>query len=183
MRGAGAIGVATLIRHLFPIGFRPIGDAAMYTRRTLVGLSLLPLALIACSSGNKDTSTESPKPAPAHTAPPEPAKPTPAAKPTTPSDEEEVPSRAAAKVRFGAQPAYDYDGEGVKIDQVMPDTSAEEGGVKSGDILKTWNGKKIDDIYKWMAYLGEANPGDVVDVGVLRDKKTVSLKVKLKPAE
>lgn len=155
----------------------------MTSRRSIVAACVLSLALAACSSNEKPAPPEQAKPA--STAPTEtPSKPVTTAKPSTPAEtEEEPPSRSSAKVRFGAQPAYDYDGEGVQIDRVMPDTSAEEGGIKSGDILKTWNGQKIDDIYKWMDYLAKANPGDVVDVGVLRDKKMVSLKVKLKAAE
>ncbi|MEL7473537.1 MAG: M28 family peptidase [Planctomycetota bacterium] len=90
-------------------------------------------------------------------------------------------SMGGVKVRFGIMPGNYNDAKpGILVQDVMSDTSAEDGGVRAGDRLMTWNGKPMTDMMAWMGYLGEHEPGDVVKVGVDRDGETVELDITLK---
>lgn len=85
------------------------------------------------------------------------------------------------RVRFGISPGSYSDGEpGVLVGEVFPGTSAADAGVQKGDRLMTWNGEEIPDVQGWMTFLRKANPGDVVDITVLRGGQTIPLKVTLK---
>lgn len=96
-----------------------------------------------------------------------------------PAAEPQTPRMAALRVRFGVSPGYGVEGEGVLIDDVSEGGSAHEGGVRPGDRLVAWNGEKITDIVGWMGMMSRHNPGDVVEVTVMRDGREVKLNVKL----
>ncbi len=89
------------------------------------------------------------------------------------------PSRM--KVRFGIAPG-DYSGEqpGVLVGDVYEGTSAAEAGIKTGDLMTSWNGKELKSVEAWMPLLTEHSPGDVVEVGLTRDGKPMTVKVTLK---
>jgi S1-C subfamily serine protease len=88
------------------------------------------------------------------------------------------------KIRFGIMPGnYDDDQDGVLVDDVYEGTSAADAGIQRGDRLMTWNSRTITDIPKWMEFMSAHNPGDVVDVGVLRGGKMEQIKVTLKGPE
>jgi Zn-dependent M28 family amino/carboxypeptidase len=91
-----------------------------------------------------------------------------------------APGPVAVKVRFGITPGYIDDGEGVLVDDVHEGTSAAEAGVRKGDRLIRWGGKKLESVEGWLPLLSGAKPGDVVEVVVLRDGKEVPITVKLK---
>jgi Zn-dependent M28 family amino/carboxypeptidase len=86
------------------------------------------------------------------------------------------------RVRFGIAPGKYGDDDGVLVGDVSDGTSASEAGIKPGDRLIKWNGKKIEGVESWMPMLSEAKPGDVVDVTVIRDGKEQVIKVTLKAA-
>lgn len=158
----------------------------MFTRRALVAAFALPLALVACSSDNSGKSAEpqtAPAPAPAQTPPPPPKTVTPSAQqaPTPGQPAPSSASRTGMKVRFGIMPGnYDDDQDGVEVGEVYEGTSAGDAGIKQGDRLMTWNGKKITTVENWMQHMAPHKVGDVVDVGVLRDGQIVPIKVTLK---
>ncbi len=156
-------------------------------RRALVAALALPIALVACSSNNNGKAAEStpaPAPAPAQTPPPKTTTPSAPPAPTPVADDTPAPSRTGMKFRFGIMPGnYDDDQDGVEVGDVYEGTSAADAGIKPGDRLMTWNGKKIIDVQDWMKHMAPHNAGDVVDVGVLRDGKVIPIKVTLKPAE
>lgn len=83
-------------------------------------------------------------------------------------------------VRFGIMPG-NYDGEdgGVLVAGVTPGSSAAEAGLKDGDRLMRWDGRKIADVREWMGMLAEHDPGDQVKVGVMRDGTEITLEVTL----
>ncbi len=89
------------------------------------------------------------------------------------------PSRM--KVRFGIAPG-DYSGTepGVLVGDVYEGTSAAEAGIKTGDLITTWNGTPVKSVEAWMPMLSSHNPGDVVGVGLVRDGQTVTVQVTLK---
>lgn len=92
-------------------------------------------------------------------------------------------SRARIRVRFGIQPAEYGEGEGgILVAQVLPETSASEGGLQAEDVIVSWNGNQVDNVGTWMEQLAEHAPGDEVQVGVLRDGELRVLDVVLKPS-
>jgi hypothetical protein len=84
---------------------------------------------------------------------------------------------AGFSVTLGVIPDYAFEGEGMKIGGVRTDGAAEKGGIRSGDVIIGLKGKKILNIYDYMAVLGELKAGQKVDVSVLRGSETLRLTV------
>jgi aminopeptidase N len=91
-----------------------------------------------------------------------------------------APGPVPVKVRFGITPGYIDDGEGVLVDDVHEGTSAAEAGIKKGDRMVKWDGKKLEGVEGWMPLLSAAKVGDLIEVTVIRDGKEMPIKVKLK---
>lgn len=74
------------------------------------------------------------------------------------------------KVRFGIAPG-DYSGEeeGVLVGEVMPGLPADKAGLKAGDLMVEWDGRKLRDVEGWMPMLAAHKPGDVVRITYVRD--------------
>ncbi len=83
------------------------------------------------------------------------------------------------RVRFGISPGYGSDGPGIGVASVSEGGSADTAGVLPGDRLVRWDGQKLSDVQSWMPLLGQHEPGDVVNIGVLRDGEEVTLEVTL----
>ena len=73
----------------------------------------------------------------------------------------------------------DPDGKDCKILEVYPKSPAEKAGLKEGDIITEFAGKAIDNFEDLVAATERVRPGQVVTVEVLRNNKTLSLKLKL----
>ena len=69
--------------------------------------------------------------------------------------------------------------KGCLIDGTSPDSPAEKGGLKGGDMIVQWNKMPIKNLYDLMKGLNTSKPGDVVTLKVKRNKKDVEPKVKL----
>lgn len=82
-------------------------------------------------------------------------------------------------VRFGVSPQYSGEGQGIGISSVSDDGPAAKAGVQSGDRLVRWDGQKLTDVEGWMPLLARHEPGDVVNIGVLRDGEEITLEVTL----
>jgi len=97
------------------------------------------------------------------------------------------PARAGFSVYLGTMPDYaeSDSGKGIKLAGVREGSPAEKGGLKSGDTIVKFAGKPVSTIQDYMENLSRSKPGDVVDLGVLRDGKEVTLKVTLgkRPSE
>lgn len=82
------------------------------------------------------------------------------------------------RVRFGIAPG-DYSGDvaGVAVGDVFPGTSAANAGLKSGDVITSWNGKAVASVEEWMPLLATHAPGDKVKVEFVRAgaKQTVEV--------
>ncbi|MEM1329186.1 MAG: M28 family peptidase [Planctomycetota bacterium] len=89
---------------------------------------------------------------------------------------------ASIKVRFGISPgSYGAGAEpGVLVGDVFPGNSAAEGGIEAGDRMVRWNGTDIPTVEAWMPQLSKHEPGDVVDVTVVRDGEEITLPITLK---
>jgi serine protease Do/serine protease DegQ len=69
--------------------------------------------------------------------------------------------------------------QGALISQVMPGSSAEEAGLKAGDIVVSVNGKPVDDANELRNAIGLKRSGDSVKIEFIRDgkKRTVTAKL------
>lgn len=71
------------------------------------------------------------------------------------------------------------DDEGALVSDLAPDGPAEKAGIKRGDVVVEFNGKKVKDISDLTNLAAETAPGTEVDVKIIEDGKTKTIKVKL----
>lgn len=84
------------------------------------------------------------------------------------------------RVVMGLAPGYAEDGQpGMLVEAVSDDGPAEVAGMKAGDRIVRISDKPVANIYDYMAATRTNNPGDVVEVVVLRDGKELTLSVTL----
>lgn len=69
--------------------------------------------------------------------------------------------------------------EGLRVDGVRKDGPAERGGIKKGDVIIQMNGKPVKDIYEYMHRLNQLEPGQTVNVDVMRNGKKIILLIQL----
>ncbi|MHC5111042.1 MAG: M20/M25/M40 family metallo-hydrolase [Planctomycetota bacterium] len=87
------------------------------------------------------------------------------------------------RVVMGLAPGYVDDGKpGMQVDAVNPDGPADLGGMKSGDRIISISGKKVQNVYDYMAATRGNAAGDTVEVVVLREGKEIKLQVTLAAA-
>jgi serine protease Do len=67
--------------------------------------------------------------------------------------------------------------KGALISEVFENSPAEKGGIKIGDVVRTINGKTIEDANDLRHTVAMLRPGETADFEVLRDGKNVKLKV------
>ncbi len=87
-------------------------------------------------------------------------------------------ARGAMRAYLGTIPDYAQgDIKGVKLSGVSPIGPAAKGGVKGGDIIIKLGGKDVLNIYDYTAILGDLKIGKETDITVLREGKSVELKI------
>lgn len=93
-------------------------------------------------------------------------------------------SRGSAKVRLGIRPASygETDQPGVAVGGVYEGTSAGRAGMLEGDRIVRWGGDEIPDIGAMMAKLATHEPGDEVEIVVVRGGEEVALVVVMQGA-
>ncbi len=69
--------------------------------------------------------------------------------------------------------------EGVIVSDVKKGSPADRAGFKVGDIIQEINAEKVVDDAAMIAIVDEARVGDIIRIKVLREKKTIDLKLKL----
>lgn len=74
---------------------------------------------------------------------------------------------------------YGVDRTGTYIAQIENNSVAAKGGAQVGDCVLTFNGQEVTDASTLKELLGECNPGDVVEMQVLRNGQTVTLTLTL----
>jgi len=82
------------------------------------------------------------------------------------------------RVTLGIVPDYSEEVQGMKVGDVRTGTPAEKAGIKPGDVIVKLGGREIKNIYDYTYALGDFNPGDEVEVVVLRGDEKLSFKVK-----
>ncbi len=85
----------------------------------------------------------------------------------------------AVRVRVGIAPDSYGGNDGVMVGRVYEGTSAELGGVKEGDRIIRWGEQEVTTVESWMPMLGAHQPGDEVEIIVVRDGEEVTLTLEL----
>jgi hypothetical protein len=81
-----------------------------------------------------------------------------------------APARAAPRrAALGTVPDFAFEGEGVRLTGVMPESPAAGAGLRAGDILVAVNGQGIVDLRGYAEVLRELAPGDAVAIDYQRD--------------
>ena len=70
--------------------------------------------------------------------------------------------------------------EGIYVAKVLEESSAEEAGLKAGDVITAIDGKEMNKMADLQEYLAKKRPGDKVSVSYQRDKKKASKTMTLK---
>lgn len=83
------------------------------------------------------------------------------------------------KVYVGTIPDYTAQANGFRISGVNEGSPAQKAGLKEGDIITNFGGKKVGDIYDYTKALGDFSPGQEIDIEIMRDGKPLKLKLKL----
>ncbi len=78
---------------------------------------------------------------------------------------------------------FKYDGDGVLVTDIMDDSSADDAGIKSGDIIITFNGEKTTTGSVLRNLVGKIAPNDKVTIKLFRDGKSIDVKVTMKEKE
>jgi hypothetical protein len=87
-------------------------------------------------------------------------------------------TRTGLRVYLGTIPDYAQgDIKGVKLSGVSPVGPAAKAGVKAGDIIVKLGAKDIQNIYDYTYVMGDLKIGEETTVVVLRDGKSVELKI------
>ena len=80
---------------------------------------------------------------------------------------------------FGSIPDFGEGVKGVKFADITAGSPAAKAGLKAGDVMVEFDGKKIDNLYDFTYALQAKKPGDQVLVKVVRDGQTISATVLL----
>ena len=92
-----------------------------------------------------------------------------------------APEQPATERRasLGTMPDFAFEGEGVRVQQVMPGSAAEAAGIDAGDIVVSLDGQPVTDLRSYSGLLKAHAPGDEVNVIVLREGSELEFKVTL----
>ncbi len=69
--------------------------------------------------------------------------------------------------------------EGALVSRVMPDSPAEESGVKPGDVILSFNGEPLPTSGSLPPLVGSVDPGQIISLNVVRDGKPIEFKVEI----
>ncbi|NOX36705.1 MAG: M20/M25/M40 family metallo-hydrolase [Calditrichaeota bacterium] len=91
-----------------------------------------------------------------------------------------APPRGTRRVSTGTVPDFAYSGEGVKIGSIVPDSPAAQAGLQAGDIIIRVEDQPIKSLRDYSDVLKKYNPGDTIQLTVLRDHQEVEVRLTLK---
>ncbi|TAL68085.1 MAG: M28 family peptidase [Bacteroidetes bacterium] len=87
--------------------------------------------------------------------------------------------RGYGKVWFGVVPDFEENPKGLKITGTAGGSPAQKAGLQNGDIITRFGDKTVKNLYDLTYCLKEYNPGDVVDIYIIRNDKEMKLKCTL----
>ena len=72
---------------------------------------------------------------------------------------------------------YMFQGDGMRIDGVIPERPAEKAGILKGDIVIKMGTVEIKDMQSYMTGLSKLNPRDTAEIEIIRNSKKMKLNV------
>lgn len=87
-------------------------------------------------------------------------------------------TRPKYKVTMGIMPDYAEHGDGLHVDGVTENRPAQLAGIKEGDIITKIGTTEIKEVYSYMDALTKITPGDELEVVIIREGETKTVKVK-----
>ncbi|NNC90525.1 MAG: serine protease [Akkermansiaceae bacterium] len=87
--------------------------------------------------------------------------------------------RHADRAFLGVQMDLDYDGPGVRIEEVRPNTGAETAGLRPRDIITGMNGKAMNGNFELSSALQRLSPGETISLKFRRGDEQKSARIKL----
>jgi serine protease Do len=69
--------------------------------------------------------------------------------------------------------------EGALVAKVLPDSPAQQAGLKAGDVLLRYNGAELVSSRSLPPLVGDSNPGDTVNLELLRDGRSITVRVEI----
>ena len=87
--------------------------------------------------------------------------------------------RSGFSVRLGTIPDYSRESGGMGVTGVRDGSPAARAGIEGGDIIVKFGPHDVEDVYGYMYALGEFEPGDEVEIVVLRDGERLVFSVVL----
>lgn len=95
----------------------------------------------------------------------------------TKAQDQEPSSGPSFRVYLGTIPDYAEEVEGVALQGVREGSPAEKGGLRAGDVIVEFNGKKIRNVQEYTAVLADVKPNEPVKIVVLRKGQRTPLTV------
>ena len=87
---------------------------------------------------------------------------------------------AGGKARLGIKPKFvEGEVEGVGVGSVERSTPAQRAGIRAGDIITSFDGEKVKTTTDLKNLMNRRRPGDTVTLGIVRDGKSLEIKVAL----
>ena len=94
-----------------------------------------------------------------------------------PSSAPASPPPGGRKVTVGTVPDFAFAGPGVRVDQVVPGSPAEQAGIRAGDVLLKLAGQPIESLRGYSQILGTLEPGQTIEIEIERDGARLRLSV------
>jgi hypothetical protein len=85
----------------------------------------------------------------------------------------------ARQASLGTLPDFSYQGTGIRVSGITPNSAAEVAGLRAGDILLSFAGQRIDDLQGYSNLLRAQEVGSQVQLTVLRDGVELQLSATL----
>jgi predicted metalloprotease with PDZ domain len=81
---------------------------------------------------------------------------------------------------LGTMPDFNYSGDGIRVEAVLPESAASAAGLLAGDVLLSFNNVVVDNLQVYSNLLRESEPGDNVRLEVLRGQELIQLSATLR---
>jgi hypothetical protein len=85
--------------------------------------------------------------------------------------------RPRVPVTLGMVPEFGAQVKGVRLSEVEPDGPADEIGLEAGDVVVELGGRKIEDVYDYVAVLATLKPDEPVSIVVVRSEQRMTLEI------
>ncbi len=97
--------------------------------------------------------------------------------PSTPH--QPAPAKDKRKTSLGTVPDFSYQGEGVRVDNVIPGSPAQQAKLQTGDILIQLAGRPISDLAAYADILRTLKAGEKVELRFRRDGEVTTIEMEL----